>query len=99
MIAPNQVPDAILGTNFLNENNAVISLTEGRFKTRRDSSDCEHKLFYDSLPKNKVGVGFTSKPNIQLNFSKLQRQSDGKNNTVGAQTTLTLAFRHHASYI
>jgi len=68
----------------------VISLTEGRSKTRRDGSDCERKFFYDSLPKNKVGVCFISKPKIQLNFWKLQRQSDGKNNTVGAQTILTL---------
>jgi len=53
MIAPNLVPDAILGINFLKENNVVINLTEGRFKTRRDGSDCEHKFFYGSLPKNK----------------------------------------------
>lgn len=33
MIAPDLVPDAILGINFLKENNVVISLTEGRFKT------------------------------------------------------------------
>jgi hypothetical protein len=54
MIALNLVPDAILGINFLKENNIVINLTEGRFKTRTDGSDCEHKFFCGSLPKNKV---------------------------------------------
>jgi predicted aspartyl protease len=34
MIAPNLVPDAILGINFLKENNVVINLTEGSFKKR-----------------------------------------------------------------
>ena len=37
-----------------------------------------------------MGVGFISKPKIQLNFSKLKRQSDGKNNTAGTQTTRAL---------
>jgi hypothetical protein len=90
MIAPNLVPDAILRINFLKENNVVINLTEGRFKTRRDGSDCEHKFFYGSLPKNKVGVGLISNPKFQLNFSELQRQSDGRENMVGAQTTHAL---------
>jgi hypothetical protein len=86
MIAPNLVPDAILGINFLKENNIVINLTEGHFKMRRDGSDCEHKFFYGSLPRNKVGVGLTSNPKFQLNFSELQRQLDGKENIVGTQT-------------
>ena len=90
MIALNLVPDVILGINFLKENNVVISLTEGRFKTRRDGSDCEHKFFYGSLPKNIVGVGLISNPKFQLNFSELQRQSCGKENIVGAQTTHAL---------
>ena len=90
MIAPNLVPDAILGINFLKENNVVINLTESRFKTRRDGSDCEHEFFYGSLPKNKVGVGLISNSKFQLNFSELQRQSDGKENIVGAQTTHAL---------
>jgi len=81
VIAPNLVPDAILGINFLKENNVVINLTGGCFKTRRGGFDCEHKFFYDSLPKNKVGVGLISNPKFQLNFSELRRQSDGKDNT------------------
>ena len=36
MIAPNVVPDAILRINFLKENNVVMNLNEGRFRTRRD---------------------------------------------------------------
>jgi hypothetical protein len=59
IIAPVLLPDAVLGINFLKENYVVIDLSEGRFKTRRDSSDCELKFFYVSLPKNKVGVGLT----------------------------------------
>jgi hypothetical protein len=55
MIAPNLVPDAILRINFLKQNDVVMNLTEGRFGTRRDGFNCEHKFFYDSLPKNKVG--------------------------------------------
>jgi hypothetical protein len=90
MIAPNLVPDAILGINFLKENNVVINLTERSFKTRRDGSDCEHKFFYGSLPKNKVEVDLISNPNFQLNFSELQGQSDGRENIVGAQTTHAL---------
>ena len=57
MIAPNVVPDAILGVSFLKENNVVINIIEGRFKTRRGGSDCEHKYFCDPSPKNRVGVG------------------------------------------
>ena len=87
MIAPNLVPDAILGINFLKENNVVINLTEGRFKTRRDGSYCEHKFFCDSLPKNKVRIGLILNPTFQLNFSELQRQLGGKDYIVGAQTT------------
>jgi predicted aspartyl protease len=34
MIAPNLVPDAILGINFLKENNVVTNLTEGRSKCK-----------------------------------------------------------------
>jgi hypothetical protein len=60
MIAPNLVPDAILGIHFLKENNVVINLTEGSFKTRRGGSDCEHKFFYGSLPKNKAEVDLVS---------------------------------------
>jgi len=97
MIVPNLVPDAILGINFLKENNVVINLTEGRFKTRSDGSDCQLKLFYGSLPKNKVGIGLISNPKFQLNFSELQRQSDGKENIVGAQITHELIPMHQES--
>ena len=45
MTAPNLVPHAILGINSLKENSVVINLNEGRFKTRRDISDSEHKFF------------------------------------------------------
>jgi hypothetical protein len=90
MIAPNLVPDAILGINFLKENNVVINLTEGSFETRRDGSDCERKFFYGSLPKNNVEVDLISNLNFQLNFSELQGQSDGKEKIVGAQTTHAL---------
>jgi len=95
MIAPNLVPDTILGINFLKGNNIVINLTEGRFKMQRDGSDCEHKFFYGSLPKNKVGL--ISNPKFQLNFSELQRQSDGKGNIVGAQTTHELIHMQQQS--
>jgi hypothetical protein len=64
MIAPNLVPDAILGINFLKENNVVINLTEGSLKTRRDGSDGECKFLYGSLPKNKVEVGLIPKLKI-----------------------------------
>ena len=77
MIALNLVPGAILGISLLKENNVVINLIEGRFKMRRDGSDCEHKYFCDSSPKNRVGVGLISSPKFQLNFSELQKQSDG----------------------
>jgi hypothetical protein len=43
MIVPNVVPDAVLGISFPKENNVVINLTEGRFKTPRNGSDCERK--------------------------------------------------------
>ena len=89
-IAPNLVPDVTLGINFLKANNVVINLTEGRFKTRSDDSDCEHKFFYDSLPKNKGGVGLISNPKFQSNSSELQRLSDGKDNIVSAKTTHVL---------
>jgi hypothetical protein len=88
MIAPNLVPDAILGINLLKENNVMINLSEGSFKTLRDGSDCEHKFFYGSLPKNKVEV--ISNLNFLLNFSELQSQLDGKKNIVGTQTTHAL---------
>ena len=52
LISPNLVRDAILGINFLKENNVVINLTEGHFMARRDFSDCENKFVYDLLPKN-----------------------------------------------
>jgi predicted aspartyl protease len=74
MIAPNLVPDAILGVNFLKENNVVIDLTEGRIKARKGGSDCEHEFFYGSLPKNKFEVGFISNSEIQPKFSVLRRQ-------------------------
>jgi hypothetical protein len=90
MIAPNPVPDAILGINSLKEDNVVINLTEGSFKTRRDGSDCEHKFLYGSLPKNKGEVGLISKPKFQLNFSELQGQPHGKENIMGVQTTRAL---------
>jgi len=90
MIAPILVPDAILGINFLKENNVLINLTEGRFRTRRGGSNCEHKFFYDSLPKNKVGAGLISNPKFQLNFSESQRQPEGMYYIVGAQTTHAL---------
>ena len=57
MIAPNLVPVAILGINFLKETNVVINLTEGCFKTRRDGFHCEHKFFYGSFPKYIVEAG------------------------------------------
>jgi hypothetical protein len=91
MMAPNLAPDAILGINFLQENDVVINVTEGRFTTRRDGCNCEHKFLYDSLPKNKVGVvGLISNPKFQLNLSESQRQPDGKDYLVGAQNTHAL---------
>jgi len=57
MVAPNVVPDAILGISFVKGNNVVINLTEGRFKTRKDGSDCECKYCYNASLKNRVGVG------------------------------------------
>jgi len=90
-VAPNLVPDVILGINFLKENNVAISLTEGRFRTRRYGSNCERKFFYDSLPKNKVGVGLISSPKFQLYLSESQRQPERKYYTCGgAQTTHAL---------
>jgi len=44
------------------------------------------------LPKNKVGVGHISNLKFQLNFLELQRQSDGKDYIVGAQTTRINAY-------
>jgi hypothetical protein len=76
MLAANVAHGAILGINFLKENNVMMNLTEGRLKTRRDGSNCEHKLFHDSLSKNKVGVGPISNPKFQLSFSESQRQPD-----------------------
>jgi predicted aspartyl protease len=78
MIAPNLVPDAILGISFLKENNVVINLTEGHFKTRKEGSDNEHKFFCDSLPRDRVEVGFISKPKFQLNPSELQWTEKGE---------------------
>jgi len=84
VVAPNVVPDAILKINFLKETNVVMNLTEGRFRTRMDGFNCEHKFFYDSLPKSKVGV--------QLKFSESQTtiRQNGKDYTVTAQTTHAL---------
>ena len=45
MIAPNVVPVAILGVGFLQENNVVINFSDGRCKTRKDGSVCEHKRY------------------------------------------------------
>jgi hypothetical protein len=84
------VLDAILGINFLKENNVVINLTEGHFMARRDGFDCECKVFFDTLPKNGVGVGFVSDPEIQLNLPDLQRYSYEKDEIVGMQTTIVL---------
>ena len=70
MIAPDVIRVVIVGINFLKENNVVISVAEGH------GSDCEHKFFYDSLPKNKAGIGFISKPKIQLNFSNLRSRTE-----------------------
>jgi len=53
-------------------------------------------ILHGYIMKNKVGVGFIPKPKIQLNFSKIQRQSYGKN-TVGARATLTLMFMQQQS--
>jgi len=86
MIAPNLVPDVILGINFLKENNVVFNLTEGRFRRRRDGFNCEHKFFYDSLLKNKVGVGLISNPKFQRNFSESKRQPEVKYYILGAQS-------------
>jgi len=49
MVAPKPLLDAILGINFLKENNVVINLNEGRFKGQMDGSNCEHQFCYDSL--------------------------------------------------
>ena len=78
--------------HFLKEGKVVINLTERRSKTRRDGFNCEHKFFYDSLPKNKVGDGLISTPELQLNFPELQttKQMDARDYTVGAQTTHAL---------
>lgn len=46
MTAPNVVPDAILGINFLKENNVMINLTEGRFKKQRDGFNYEDQLIH-----------------------------------------------------
>jgi hypothetical protein len=86
MIAPNLMPDVILGVNFLKENNVVIDLTEGRVKARKGGSDCEHGFFYGSLPKNKFEVGFISNSEIQPNISVLRRQLGEKGIVVGTRT-------------
>jgi hypothetical protein len=86
MTAAILVPYAILGIDFLKENNVVINLTEWSFKTRRDGWNCERKFFYDSMPNNKVGVRLIPNQKFQMNFSESQRQPDGKDYIVGAQT-------------
>jgi len=83
IIVPVLVPDAFLGINFLKENNVVINLSEGRFETRRDGSDCEHK-FYVSLPKNKVGVGLTyTKTEISIELFGITKTVGGKGKYCG----------------
>ena len=47
-IAPNLVPDVILGMNFLQESKVMINLAETRFETGRYSYNCGHN-FYGSL--------------------------------------------------
>ena len=54
MIAPNLVPDVILGINFLQESKVMINLAERRFETRRYNYNCGHN-FYGSLAKDKIG--------------------------------------------
>jgi len=44
-----------------------------------------------------VRVGLISNPKFQLNFSELQRQSDGKENIVGAQTIHVLILMQQQS--
>jgi hypothetical protein len=91
MIAPNVVPGAILGINFLQENKVVKNIAKRRFETRRYSSNCETN-FCDSLPEDKIGVAVISNPVFQLNFPESQttKQLDGKDHRVGAQTTHAL---------
>jgi len=90
MIAPNLASDVILRITFLKENNVVINLTEGSFKTPRDGFNCEHKFICDSFSKNKVGKWELAlyQTRIQPKFSELQSttQQNGKGYTVSAQT-------------
>jgi hypothetical protein len=92
MIAPNLVPDAVLGINFLHKNNVEMNFAEERFGTRGNGSNYQRKFFYDSLPKGKVGVGLVARLEVESNLigSLTTRRKDGKNNTVGAETTETL---------
>jgi predicted aspartyl protease len=46
MISPNLEPDAILGINFLQDNDAVRSVTEKCFRTRKCEVSCAHSFFF-----------------------------------------------------
>jgi hypothetical protein len=89
MIAPNLVPYAILGINFLHENNFEMNLAKGSFRTRRNGSDYERKFSCGSLPKGEMGVGLVASPGVQLNLTELliTRRDDERVNTVRAETT------------
>jgi hypothetical protein len=67
----------------------MINLAEDRLKTRQNGSNFKHKLFYDSLSKDKVGVGLKSKPVFQPKIleSPTTVQQDRRDISVSVQTT------------
>jgi len=45
MILPNLEPDAILGINFLQENDVMIDVARKCFRARKGEEDCTHSFF------------------------------------------------------
>jgi hypothetical protein len=62
---------------------------------REDVCNCKHELFYDSLPKDKVGVGLVSNPGFQLKLSQspAAEQHNGRHYIASAQTADTVTYR------
>jgi hypothetical protein len=52
MVSPNFEPDAILGINFLQDNDIVIDVTEKCFRTQKGEVSCAHRFCNNSFKKD-----------------------------------------------
>lgn len=86
-VAPNLVPDAVLGFNFLIKRTRD-KLRRRTFQNVKECFNCEHKFSYVSLPNANEGLGLVSVSEFQLNVSySTTIEQDGRDIIVSAQTT------------